>query len=433
MTDTPTHDTHDDQTPSGGGVGRAQNPRSRRHRRSRTLLIVIIVILLLSLCAIGAVLARLVMPSSADVAERDEAGGIEWVRSIYGFGQSASEMFVRPAKVNVGEDGGIYVTDQQHRFVMKFSPEGQLTQVIGEDAMPPLYAVGPVAEGDGQLFFGQTAQDLVRVFSIEGEDVSNFPFPSPNDIEYDAVNDRLAVATNLGFVVFGSDGQPLYEIGGARGEGPDEFDVVPGLAYGPDGTLYVLDAYNNRMSAYDSEGNRAWQVQTGKPAKGLDITSPAMAASDDTTGTARLQVPADVVVDGNGRLVVVDSMDFSVTVFNADDGSLVAKYGNNGNKDGQFMYPTSIDYDRERDWFAIADSGNRRVQIVRIPDSSSGGGAVIGAARRVLAGPLRACLFPLILLIVMVLAWLLLRKRKGRERDDLDAVLGAPSAQPDTV
>lgn len=415
MTDGTTYEMDRQDTPHTSPQ-RATGPRGARARRSRTLLIVIIVILLLSLCAIGAVLARLVMPSAADVADREDAGGVEWVRSIYGFGESAAEMLVRPHKVDVVEDGSILVADQQHRFVMRFSPDGRLLEAIGEDAMPPMYAVGSLADANGQFVFGQTAQDLVRVFDGAGEELTNFPFPSPNDIEYDPSSGRVAISSNVGFVIFGPDGQPTHEVGGTRGDGPDDFDVIPGIAYGPDGTLYVLDAYNNRLSAYDPEANRLWQVQTGKPAKGLDITQPAMAASDDTTGTARLQVPADVVVDGSGRLVVVDSMDFSISVFDAEDGSFIVKHGSYGSKDGQFMYPTSIDYDAERDWFVVADGGNRRVQIVRIPGSSTGGGAVVGAARRALAGPLRACLFPLALLAIMVLAWALLSKRRAVAR-----------------
>jgi hypothetical protein len=396
-------------------AGSANRQKSSRARRSRTLLIIIIVILLLSMCVIGAVIARLALPSSKDVATGQDAGGIEWVRSIYGFGTAQDQLFVRPAKVDVTENGNILVVDQEHRFVMEYSPEGDLVRTIGEGAHPELYAVGAIEDGAGELFFGQTPQGYVRVFSNNGEEEASFPFPSPNDIEYDATNDRLAISTNVGFVIFGSDGQPLYEIGGTQGDGPNDFDVIPGIAYGPDGTLYVLDAYNNRMSAYDTEGNRVWQVQTGKPAKGLDITQPAMAASDESSGTARLQVPSDVVVDSNNRLVVVDAMDFSITVFSATDGSLIAKYGQYGTKDGQFMYPSSIDYDPERDWFVVADGGNRRVQIVRIPDSSSGGGGVIAAARRAISGPLRALLAPLLLLLI---AWLILRRRRGQAVGD---------------
>ena len=129
MTDT-LSPTAGDPTPQS--ARRTDPARNTRHRRGRALLIAIIVILLLSLCAIGAVVARLVMPSSADVASEADAGGIEWVRSIYGFGETASQMLVRPAKVEVADDGGIYVVDQEHRFVMRFSiSSGSMHRVSG--------------------------------------------------------------------------------------------------------------------------------------------------------------------------------------------------------------------------------------------------------------------------------------------------------------
>ncbi|MBE0476885.1 MAG: NHL repeat-containing protein [Coriobacteriia bacterium] len=400
----------------------------RRSRRGRRILIAVIIILLLSLCAIGSVLVRMVLPSSDHVADREESGGVEWIRSIYGWGPAENQLFIRPLKVEVGAGGAIYVTDQQYSFVMQFSPEGVLTRIIGEEADPSLYRVGAVAEGDGQLFFGQTAQDRVRVFSAEGTEESNFEFPSPNDIEFSG--DRLAVSSNIGFVVFDSEGEFLHEVGGKRGEGDDEFDVISGVAYGPDGTLYITDAYNNRISAYDEDGTRLWMQRTGKPPKGLDITKPAMAAADDTTGTPRLQMPVDLVVDGNNRLVVVDGMDFSITVFDTKDGSFIAKYGAYGTKEGQLLYPTSIDYDPERDWFVVSDGGNRRVQILRITGSSQGSDAALGAVRRALAGPLRALIFPLLLLLLLIILWAVLRKRRRTGEEQAVMVSDDPDQAP---
>ena len=84
-------------------------------------------------------------------------------------------------------------------------------------------------------------------------------------------------------------------------------------------------------------------------------------------------------------------------MFDPKDGKFLAKYGAYGEKDGQFSYPSSIAYDPQRDWFAVADSSNSRVQIVRIPDS---GADPLGAVRRQLAGPIRACLVPLALLLL---------------------------------
>ena len=60
-------------------------------------------------------------------------------------------------------------------------------------------------------------------------------------------------------------------------------------------------------------------------------------------------------------------------IFSAEDGEFIAKYGAYGRDDGQFIFPSSIDYDPDRDWFAVADNGNSRVQIIRIPGSGDGG------------------------------------------------------------
>jgi len=393
----------------------------RKTKRGRTILIVIIIILMLSLCAIAAVLARLVQPSTGEVAGREEAGGVEWVRSIYGWGPDKEQSFVRPLKVEVGNGGAIYISDQQYNFVMQFTPEGNLTRLIGDTTFPVLYRVGTIAEGDGQLFFGQTAQDRIRVFTAEGSEETSIPFPSPNDIEFSG--DRLAVSSNVGFVVFNAAGEFVYEVGGEQGSGEDQFDVISGIAYGPDGTLYVTDAYNNRISAYDETGKRLWMVRTGDPGKGVDITNPAMAVGRETTAPAALQLPVDAVVDGNDRLVVVDGLDFSLSVFDTKDGKFIKKYGAYGSKDGQLLYPTSIDYDAERDWFVVADGGNRRVQILRLEDSAANGGGALSAARRALSGPLRALLFPLLLLILMAIAWFVSKRlqRRAAQKRALEA------------
>lgn len=384
----------------------------RRRKRRRAVLIAIILILLLSLCAIAAVLIRIVQPSPGEVASREEAGGIEWVRSIYGFGPALNQQFVKLIKVEVGDGGTIYATDRQHDFVMQFNPDGTFERAIGEDDKAEIFGVGPVAEGDGQLFFGQASRDRVLVYTQAGEEESRFVFPSPNDIEHSG--DRVAISSNVGFVVFDGEGNLVREVGGEQGTGDDQFDVIAGLAYGPDGTLYVVDSYNNRIMAYDDEGNRLWMTRTGDPGKGVDIRNPAMAVGRETTAPARLQFPVDAVVDGAGRLIVVDGLDFSISVFDTQDGKFLTKYGDYGTKDGQLFYPTAIDYDAERDWFVVADGGNRRIQIIRIEGSSDAGGAIAGAVRRMLSGPLRALLFPLILLLLIIAAWWLLRKRKER-------------------
>ena len=113
-----------------------------------------------------------------------------------------------------------------------------------------------------------------------------------------------------------------------------------------------------------------------------------------------LQLPLGLTVDGAGRVVVIDMYDCAMAVFDPKTGKFIGKYGDVGAEDGQFFYPVSVSYDPGRDWFTVADALNRRVQIVRIPGSSSGAGSAAAAVSRAVASPWRACVFPLLLLLL---------------------------------
>ncbi len=78
-------------------------------------------------------------------------------------------------------------------------------------------------------------------------------------------------------------------------------------------------------------------------------------------------------------MVFADAFAFAIYVVDVEEQSIVAAYGEQGEADGLFNYPTGIAYDPDRDWFAVADTANGRVQIVRIPGS---GGSPLAAARR---------------------------------------------------
>jgi hypothetical protein len=229
--------------------------------------------------------------------------------------------------------------------------------------------------------------------------------------------DRIAVGSLAGFAILEKSGKPIKVIG-TRGKGDDQFDYVHGVAFGADGNVYVTDSYNNRMSAYDRTGERLWIIRTGAPANSAVTTTDGMLAAPETTGTAlagtdALQLPLGLTVDGAGRIVVIDMYESALAVFDAKTGKFVAKYGDYGAEDGQFFYPVSVGYDRDRDWFTVADALNRRVEIVRIP-GSSGDLGVTATVRRNLSGPLRACLFPFLLLLLAIAAWLIGRTVRRR-------------------
>ena len=391
-------------------------------KRGRRLLIAIIIVLVLALVAISVLLASLVVPRSGSVAENEESGGIEWVKSIYGWGAAENQQFMRPSEVFIGDNGTIWVTDPWYKFVLAFNPEGDFVRTVGESTETTIQGLGPLCVGDdGRVFVGEPAMDRVDVFDADGADLGMFSVPDPGDMDYR--DGTILLGSRGGFAfIDAATGNPK-KVFGSYGKGPNQFDTVGGVTYADDGSFFLVDTFNNRLKAYEADGSLKWSVSTGAPGNKVDVTgAPEMQASRETSAPARLQVPADVCLDGNGHLVVVDGLDFSISVFDSKDGKFIAKYGEYGQKDGQFIYPSSIDYDAARDWFVVADAGNSRLQIVRIPDSAGATGP-LASARRVLAGPLRVCLAPLALLLVVLIVWLIMRRRRKKQEK---AAAGSP-------
>ena len=192
------------------------------------------------------------------------------------------------------------------------------------------------------------------------------------------------------------------------------------------GDILISDQYNNRVSAYDRNGNRKWIIPTGNPANSKAVKSSTVATESQLP--ANMQIPAGMTIDGADRLVIADPFGFDLVILSAKDGRFVASYGAPGTVDGQFVYPSSVSYDPTHDWFAVADTQNGRVQIIRLPDS---GGSGLAGANRILTGPLRACIIPLLLIILAIVAGIIYRVMKRRKSRRLAPVAEHAAEEPD--
>ena len=353
--------------------------------------------------------------------------------SIYGKSNQPTDMFGQTTAAVPGNDGSIWVTDAKTRALMRFTADGRYTGAVeSADASMPLQTPSRMAVGpDGLLYVCETALDTVRVLRPDGTDVGSFDIPQPVSVAVS--DDRIAVGSVYGFAILEKSGKPI-KVFGARGKGEDQFDYVHGIAFGPGGNVYVADSYNNRLSAYDRTGKRLWIIRTGAPGNSAVTENGMLAPAAETsgavlTGEDALQLPLGLTVDGAGRIVVSDMYECALAVFESKTGKFVGKYGEPGADDGQFFYPVSVSYDRGRDWFTVADAFNKRVEIVRIPGSSAGLG-VVASVKRSLAGPLRACLFPFLLLLLAIITWLVvqaMRRRRAESEAEAEASLPVES------
>ncbi len=402
-----------------------------RSRRGRRILAVVLVVLFILLAFASFLLLRLLVPPGGP-GDDTETAGVTWVRSIYGMSSAIDDQFGRTQSAAPAPDGTIWVTDVQRRALMGFSADGSyIGSITGENDIP-LAVVGRATVGpDGLFYVCETNRDVVRVIDRDGNEVSSFGIPSPVSVAVS--EDRIVVGSVNGFAILDKEGNPLHVIG-SRGQEDWQFDYVHGVAIAENGNIYVADSFNNRLSGYDPEGNRLWIVRTGNPSNQADMIDGRLTVLDAEDVSLQpgetLQLPLGLTLDGAGRIVVVDMFENTLAVFSTEDGSFIGRYGDVGANDGQFFYPQSVSYDAGRDWFLVADSLNNRVQIVRIPDSA-GGGDLAAAVRRALAGPLRACFLPLLLLLIALVVWLSARAaRKRREQRELAASAQDLSVDP---
>lgn len=397
--------------------------------KGRRILAFVLIILVLLLGLSSYLLYRIISPTSGGRASAEKTNGVTWVRSIYGTNNTLAGSLERAQAAVSAADGTIWVTDGIHRSLLHFTADGRYTGEIPGPAAAPLtapsrFAIGP----DGKFYVCETQVDNVRVLNAANQEAGSFIIPKPVSIAVS--EDRIVVGAISGFAILDKAGKPLKVIG-SRGSGDDQFDYVHGVAIGDNGNIYVVDSYNNRLSAYDPTGKRLWIERTGKPNNSANMSSGSLQVPEPKDaalkGAQALQLPLGLTIDGAGRLVVIDMFDCTLAVFNPENGALVAKYGEVGPEDGQFFYPVSVGYDKGRDWFTVADALNNRVQVVRLP-GSAGGGAALATIRRGLAGPLRACLFPFLLLLVALIVWLVVRAvRRRRAAAAVDRHVGTPA------
>jgi sugar lactone lactonase YvrE len=365
----------------------------RRSKRGRQVMAFVLVVLFLLLIGVSFFLVQLVLPSGKVASNPNEAGGLEWTRSIYGWGKAKTQQMVGPGSIAIGPGGTIWTTDAGTKGVIGFNPDGTYNTMLAGTAQAPLISPTDIGtDPAGNVYIAENTTNRVVVMTPQGALLRVIRVQTPTAVT--ASSDRIVVGSNGGFAILDKEGNPIKIIG-TNGSADGQFDRVNGVVIGPDGKIYVVDTYNNRISAYDRLGNRLWIVSTGNPGNKSQISQST--APKTSNAQANLQLPLQMTMDANGRLVVVDPFDFSLTVLDAKNGQLIAKYGAFGGEDGKMLYPSGVGYDATRDWFVVADTTNNRIQIFRLPGSAPG--SVAGTFSRMLAGPTRALLFPLVLLL----------------------------------
>lgn len=397
-------------------------------RRGIVALVVILAILLLLLVGVSYFFVSVLVPAGLP-EETESVGGMTWVRSIYGFGPSADEQLAGPTAVSIAPDGTIYACDPQRVRVLAFNPDGTFKGLIhtgpggtaeGQIGSPTDVAV----DAAGLVYISDSANGKVMVFDEQFKFLREWA--APQALGVDVHGEVVLVRAGGEIVEYSLDGVEKTRSGErGRGFGPG-MEPAGGIT-ADEARFYVADALNQSIKAFGRNGELLWVAPDPTTEASASIagteSAETTAAIDDNTDVP-IDLPQDVVFDAAGRLIAVDAFSFSILVMDPATGAIEGRYGKEGQTDGLFVYPSSIAYDASRDWFAVADTANDRVQIVRI--EGSGGGAAQAVART-LSSPFRVCAVPLSALLLALGVLFLTRRhdRRGRVSDasaDIDIV-----------
>ena len=174
-------------------------------------------------------------------------------------------------------------------------------------------------------------------------------------------------------------GQPLGHFGGA-GKGDGQLQGPVGIGIASDGTVYVADRDNQRLAAFSAAGKflrtlalaeggtAVTPVDVAAEGKNLFVTANnshrVLALGRDGAvqqgwggagdGPGQFNYPATLAVDGDGRVLVVDVLNYRVQVFDAA-GAPVLQFGAQGAKPGDFYRPKGIAVDGQGRIF-VSDS-----------------------------------------------------------------------------
>lgn len=279
---------------------------------------------------------------------------------------------VKPMGLGVDPMGNVYVADQGAKRVVAFAPDGTPLRTYGGPSifLNPVDVVvdataGLVYVADSYLHqvvvFRRTDGVLLRRI---GRDVGNIATKQralgTSAATHDLSEADLATRASTGHSPSRTnEPRDLVE---NRGAEPGEFRYPSFLALGPGGVLYVSDALNFRVQAFNRGGEFLRSI--GK--------------NGDGPGTfAR---PKGIAVDSEGHLYVADAAFNNVQVFDAQ-GRLLLSFAQMGVGEGQLVMPLGLFFD-EHDFLYIADRGNDRLQVYQYLRAGSAAAAKSPAPAR---------------------------------------------------
>lgn len=187
-----------------------------------------------------------------------------------------------------------------------------------------------------------TAPALVHRLSWGGPGSGDGQFNYPLGIAADGAGNVYVVdAGNNRIQKFASDGTYLTQWGGS-GTGNGQFTSPAGVGVSADGVVYVTDAESHRVQRFDSSG--AYLGQWGELGN----------------APGQFDHPYGIAVNADGQVYVADTFNSRIQRF-GPTGAYLGLWGSSGDGAGQFQDPSAVAIAPTGDVY-VADTTNSRVQ-----------------------------------------------------------------------
>lgn len=220
-------------------------------------------------------------------------------------GPALQSRFYLPRGLAMGSDGFLYIADQGNREIRRLDPTGEVSRFAANVGSAP---EGLEFDADGNLIAADWSGGFLRRISPAGvvgvlPGTPNPRYADPTDVAR-GPDGRLYISDtrNECIRVRGTDGQVATVAGVPRLPGGEDgvsslarFRGPRGVAFGPDGALWVADTENNSLRKILPDG-------TTVTVAGLPL------GSRDGVGTgARLNSPNGVAMGNAGELWIADT------------------------------------------------------------------------------------------------------------------------------
>jgi len=312
----------------------------------------------------GLLLLTAVAVASVPTLLRQSREVYEWDASWGSTGSGPGE-FDGPLGIAVDGSGFVYVSDAGNDRIQKFTADGRFVTEWGGTGRAPGELRRPMhleLAGDSLLYVAEFLNDRIQRFRLDGtpagivaEDTGSAggALDAPGGVALAPGNEEIWIADffHHRVAVYDGDGRYRRRIGSPGRGLPGRLHYPTDVAFGPDGTAYVADAYNHRIQRFSTDGRRldAW----GGPL-GLGVLGPWKGWFSVATG---------VHVGARGRVFVADFYNHRIQVF-GPSGDFVAQWGSSGSGAGAFDRPTDMVTGSEGRIY-VTDFGNDRIQVFR--------------------------------------------------------------------